>query len=69
MSSTEGQRLLQSLDSHGNDVVKGSLLLSQLHLLHVIHKHMILALSPVFTLSLDFKENSDHTELNINISI
>lgn len=69
MRSIKGQRLLQSLDSHSDDVVKGSLLLPQLHLLHVIHKHTILALIPVLPLSLDFKEDFDHSELDINIYI
>lgn len=65
----EGQRVLQPLDSHSNDIVKGSLLLSQQHPLHAIHKYMILGQIPILTLSFDFKKDSVHTELNITISV
>lgn len=69
MSSIQDQRLLQPFDSHSIDVIKGSLLLTQLHVLHLICKHLILGLLSVLTQCFAFEEDFDHTELAINISV
>lgn len=48
---------------------QGSLILPQLHVLHLIHKHLILCLIPVLVQYLSFKEDFDRREFAIHISV
>lgn len=67
MSSIQDQKLLP-FDRHSKDLGKCSLLLSQLHVLQLIHEHLISGLNSAFTQCFAPKD-FDHTELAFNISV